>query len=493
MSEIKRILAEIKGSLLAVFDLEQVLTTVLRKSLEVFAADGAIASLPDVAGKRNVVRALGLAAPLEGCLLPEVFSEPHHEPNTNEGSRLLTNVVLGPQPDCHFDSVMQADVVMQEQQCFTLCILRQHGTYGSDDLDLLRQLAVGATAAIESAQLYATLERRNAQLQLLNEIGRSIASTLDMDELFRTIHQQVARVMSTDAFVIGLYDERRDTLNLRYLYDDGTLYPPFERELGEGPLAKTIRTREPVVWYEDISDIPGVTVIGEEENTVYSGAVMPITIGERLIGVLSAQSHTPYAYGEEQVRLLATVASQAAVAINNARLHERVRRLSLTDGLTGLANARRFNEELESYLQKAQQTKTKVGLLMIDSDSLKQINDSFGHGVGDQHLQALAKIITGNIRAEDLAVRYAGDEFFVILPGADRAGASLVAERICTSVANYRMSICDTEVAATVSIGAAIFPDDATTAEGLFRAADMAMYRAKNSGRNRVVLLALQA
>ena len=190
--------------------------------------------------------------------------------------------------------------------------------------------------------------------------------------------------------------------------------------------------------------------------------------------------HTPY--GAEQVRLLQTVASQAAVAIQNARLHERVRRLSLTDGLTGLANARRFYNELETILQDARRTKTEVGLLMIDSDSLKQINDNFGHRAGDQHLRALAEIIISNIRTEDLPVRYAGDEFLVILPGANRTVASAVAERICKSVAAYRMMVQACEVAATVSIGVAAFPEDANSVEDLFRSADMAMYRAKNGG-----------
>ncbi len=489
MDDASRILSEIKGSLLALFDLEQILETVLNKSLEVFAADGALASLPDATGKQQVVYAAGTVVSLQGSYLPTVFCDPSYELHTKAGSQLLANIALG--PDNRFASVMQADVVTRQRERATFCVLRQQGQFAHEDLKLFRQLVGAATAAIESAQLYATLQRRNAQLELLNEIGRSISSTLDMDALFTTIHHEVSRVMSTDAFVIGLYDARQDTLDLRYLYDDGTLYPPFARKLSGGPLARTIRTRQPVIWYENISDDPGVETIGEEENAVHSGAVVPITMGERLIGVLSAQSHTPYAYGEEQLRLLTTVASQAAVAIHNARLHERVRRLSYTDGLTGLANARRFYGELDSYLQKAKLRGNKVGLLMIDSDSLKQINDSFGHRAGDKHLQALASIITANVREEDLPVRYAGDEFLVVLPGADRAGAAVVAERICASVANYRMLIQETQVAATVSIGVAIYPDDAVTSEGLFRAADMAMYRAKNCGRNRVSLVAV--
>lgn len=336
--------------------------------------------------------------------------------------------------------------------------------------------------------LLETLQRRNAQLELLNEIGRSISSTLDMDALYKIIHKEVGRVMSTDAFVIGLHDSRNDTINLRYPYDDGTLYPAFEIKMGAGPLSKAIKTRQPVVWHEIISDDPNVTVIGEEENTIHSGVVVPIMINDRLIGVLSAQSHMPYAYGAEQVQLLTTVASQAAVAIHNARLHERVRKLSYTDGLTGLANSRRFYIELEDYLLAAKNGHKKFCLLMIDSDSLKQINDRFGHRAGDRHLQLLADVISNSIRLEDLAVRYAGDEFLVILSDTNIAAARLVADRICAEVANSCLYIQDTGIAATVSIGIATYPDDATTTEGLFRAADVAMYRAKNGGGNRVAV-----
>lgn len=481
MSGASRVLLETRASLLAVYSLEQVLDIVLTKCIETFAADGALVSLPGAAEEPQVVCALGVASPLQGDLLPQVF----HQTSLLEG-KLLADVNLD--PHCRCAAGMQVDALLGETERVTFCLLKQQGVFTDADLGLFCQLVDTAVLAIEGAQLYTTLQRRNAQWELLNEIGRSIASTLDMDALFKTIHQQVGRVMSTDAFVIGLYDQGRDMLSLRYLYDDGTWYPPMERKLGGGPLARSIRTRQPVIWYENIAHDPNVTVIGEERNAINSGAAVPILIGERLIGVLSAQSHTPHAYGEEQVHLLTTVASQAAVAIHNARLHERVRRLSYTDGLTGLANARRFYIELENYLRRAKRQGDKVGLLMIDSDSLKQINDRFGHRAGDRHLQALANIITANVREDDLAVRYAGDEFLVVLPDADRAGAKAVAERICASVANHRMRIQETLVVATVSIGVAVYPDDAVTAEGLFRAADLAMYRAKHGGRNRVAL-----
>lgn len=478
MGETSRVLLELKASLLAVFSLEQVAHIVLTKCMEIFAADGAFVSLPGGAQQAQVIHALGVISDLQDALLPPAFRQVDAL-----AGELLSDVHLSSR---RFVSGMQVDAMLSDAERATFCLLKLQGTFSDADLGLFRQLVEVAVLAMESARLYTTLQRRNAQWELLNEIGRSIASTLDMKSLFRTIHQQVGRVMSTDAFVVGLYDQRRDVLDLRYVYDDGTWYPPMERALGGGPLARSIRTRQPVIWCESIAHDPNVTIIGEERNAINSGAAVPILIGERLIGVLSAQSHMPYAYGEEQVHLLTTVASQAAVAIHNARLHERVRRLSYTDNLTGLANARRFYIELERHLRMAKQQGDKVGLLMIDSDSLKQINDEFGHRVGDRYLQTLARIITANVRETDLAVRYAGDEFLVVLPAADRAVAKAVAERICASVADHRMRLQEGFVVATVSIGVAVFPDDAITAEGLFRAADMAMYRAKHGGRNRV-------
>ncbi len=333
------------------------------------------------------------------------------------------------------------------------------------------------------------LERQNSYLLLLNEIGRSLSANMGMEQLFETMYKEVSRVMPTDVFFVALYDERGNTVEIRYLYEAGVRYPSQFMPLNNGPTSVAIRTGRPVVYSSDATAVPGISVIGltdSDEQRVESMVVMPMRLEERVIGAVSAQSYSPAAYEEDQVQLLETVANQAAVMLANVRLFEKTRELSLTDSMTGLANARRFHQELERVLQQAEAPGAKVSLLVIDSDSLKQINDRFGHPIGDQHLVTLAQIIHSQIRSHDLAARYAGDEFLVVLPDCGRHDAYRTAERIRQAVIEHYRGKGPAQFGVTVSIGVAMYPDDATTAEQLFRVADQAMYQAKQEGRNRV-------
>lgn len=333
------------------------------------------------------------------------------------------------------------------------------------------------------------LERQNGYLMLLNEIGRSLSANTGMEQLFETMYKEVSRVMSTDVFFVALYDERGESVEIRYLYEAGVRYPSQMMPLNNGPTSQAIRTGQPVVYSSDAARVPGISVIGlvdPEEQRVESMVVMPMRLEERVIGAVSAQSYSPVAYDQEQVKLLETVTSQAAIMLANVRLYEKARELSLTDSMTGLANARRFYQELEEVLLLAQRTGHKVSLLVIDSDSLKQINDRYGHPVGDLHLVTLAGIIRSQIRTHDLAARYAGDEFLVVLPDCSRGDAYRTAERIRQAVIDHYRRVEPDQFGVTVSIGVAMYPDDASTSEQLFRVADQAMYQAKQGGRNRV-------
>jgi len=166
-------------------------------------------------------------------------------------------------------------------------------------------------------------------------------------------------------------------------------------------------------------------------------------------------------------------------------------RLSLTDGLTGLANRRRFNEVLAREWRRTQRTSTSLALLIVDADHFKQLNDRFGHASGDEALKMLAEVVTSCIRRPgDTASRIGGEEFAVILPDTDEAGAKSVADLICRKVDNTPFLTPEgLNGRLTVSIGvAAIVPDSVLTHEQLFDAADLALYRAKEGGRNRVAL-----
>ncbi len=182
--------------------------------------------------------------------------------------------------------------------------------------------------------------------------------------------------------------------------------------------------------------------------------------------------------------LVAYVTSMLASDIISAR--KKLIRLSQTDELTGLLNLRAFNKLLEKEFARAERNKESFTIVMIDIDNLKKINDSYGHSAGSRLMQGVARAIKGCIRSYDVLARYGGDEFVLLLPGTTSEHAQLCAERICTAISNTSLDSGGYRISTTASIGIASFPNNAPDAQQVLDKADMALYRSKLEGRNRV-------
>ena len=185
---------------------------------------------------------------------------------------------------------------------------------------------------------------------------------------------------------------------------------------------------------------------------------------------------------ESRQRVESTIA-QASPVLGNLRTLALAERQAATDGMTGLANNRSFRDVLKRYTALADRAGTPLSALMLDIDHFKKVNDNFGHDRGDQALAAIAAALAGGIRASDFAARYGGEEFVILLPNTDLEGALSVAETLRTAVASMPLAGIGL---LTVSVGVATMPDHATDADTLVRAADGALYLAKERGRNRV-------
>jgi diguanylate cyclase (GGDEF)-like protein len=204
-----------------------------------------------------------------------------------------------------------------------------------------------------------------------------------------------------------------------------------------------------------------------------------------LIGLDHAASSRRPTLGSSVLRAVRVLLEPAATALDNALLLKRVAALSVTDDLTRLYNSRYLNRVLRRETKRASRSGRPLSLVFIDLDGFKSINDGYGHLFGSRALVEAAAIVRGSARETDVVARFGGDEFALVLPDTGGDGAFQVGERICDRIATHRFLADDgLDIRLTASVGVATLPEVATAPEGLIQAADMAMYRVKQSGRN---------
>ena len=205
------------------------------------------------------------------------------------------------------------------------------------------------------------------------------------------------------------------------------------------------------------------------------------------VGVISI-ARRGLRFSDAERDIFGYLAAQAAISIENAALHEAVQVQAVTDGLTGLYNARHFHETLVTEIERSERFRNDVGLVLLDLDDFKQVNDTFGHQQGDVVLLEVARVLKRMTRDIDEPARYGGEEMAIILPQADSSGGERLAERVRASVEALRIPRLDGrgDITVTASFGVASLHDSEVDKDGLVAAADAALYRAKRAGKNRV-------
>jgi diguanylate cyclase (GGDEF)-like protein len=189
---------------------------------------------------------------------------------------------------------------------------------------------------------------------------------------------------------------------------------------------------------------------------------------------------------DEDEETFTVLAHQFALALRRIRLYSEVENMAITDGLTRMHTRRHLNDRFEEEFGRSRVRRVPLSLLMIDVDHFKKVNDQYGHLTGDMVLREVARIIGTQVREIDIAGRYGGEEFCVILPDTDKHGALVVAERIRSAVQAHKIRAYDALIPVSVSIGVSAFPEDAMQMDELLDKADWALYRAKKAGRDRV-------
>ncbi len=292
--------------------------------------------------------------------------------------------------------------------------------------------------------------------------------------------------MPAEAFVITRLVDDTDQVEAVYLVDRSGRVPNVTFPTDQGLTGAVLRSGHSIL-------IPDITENEEISNStthfgdpveVSSILAVPMRLRGMVVGMVSAQSYTTDAYNDDDMYLLEMLASYVAVALENIGLFLNIQQLAITDSVIDIFNRRHLFELGEREFLRARRFNRPLAVLMIDIDNFKLVNDMYSHDIGDKVLHRLGQVLKENVREIDIVGRYGGEELVVVLPEADLWSAREVAERLRVEIQDAFINCPLPEI--TVSIGVATLLENALDFPALVHQADLAMYQAKQAGRNRV-------
>lgn len=338
----------------------------------------------------------------------------------------------------------------------------------------------------ELEKSYKDLQKTHRELSTVFELGKDIPSILDVDKVLSRIASLAQTVIGFRNFAAWLVDDIANRIQVKIASRNRGV-PPAGIDLATNendPFHFMIKSGYPA----NIPDIKEEGYLDWLEDTKSILAV-PFKLRDKVVGLFEVESSKTGAFSEADQHLLDILTSQAAVAIENAKLLQKTEMLSVTDGLTGLWNHRYFQEKLESEILRTKRYITPLSLIMSDLDHFKRFNDTYGHPVGDKILKRAASILKLGLRETDIVARYGGEEFAIILPQTELENGVKVAEKLRMALRSYNLRLDDEslkEPTITMSFGVACSTDGRTTRIELIEQADSALYEAKQKGRDMV-------
>lgn len=334
-----------------------------------------------------------------------------------------------------------------------------------------------------------SLEAQVKALKDLIEVARAVVSTLDLDTVLQAILTSAMRFSETPAGSVALYDDRKMELSLHAHAGLSANFIKTERwDVNPGGLTQKVLSAGEILFIEDTLDTPFFNNPIALNEGIRSLICVPLVIQKRTVGVLYLDDFVPRQFDREKLNLLSVLSSFAAMAIYNAKLHNRTKLMAITDALTGLHNHRYFQQQFPQELGRAKRYQKPLSMIMLDVDDFKKFNDTYGHACGDLVLAAIGEIITMTLRRVDFAFRYGGEEFIVLLPETRLESAIQVAERLRERIERETVTALKgiASHGVTVSVGVVACPENGSGRDKLFNKVDALLYRAKGEGKNRV-------
>jgi diguanylate cyclase (GGDEF)-like protein len=331
------------------------------------------------------------------------------------------------------------------------------------------------------------LQKQIDALRDLIEVAKTVVSTLDLDTLLQAILVSAVQYAETPAGSVALYDSKSKELSLHAHRGLSSDFIQVERwSLTPGGLTEQILNSGEIFIISDTEQTPFFHNPVAVREGIRSLICVPLIFQDEVVGILYLDDFVPRQFDRGRLELLSILASFAALAIHNARLHNRTKLMAITDYLTGLHNHRYFQQIFNQELGRARRYQKVMSLIILDVDNFKQFNDTLGHAVGDKVLVAIGEIITRSLRKVDFAFRYGGEEFVIILPETALEHAILTAERLRERIARETCVAVEESRGnpITVSAGVACYPENGTNREDLFTLMDTYLYKAKSMGKN---------
>ena len=329
--------------------------------------------------------------------------------------------------------------------------------------------------------------RRNAELAALNQMGQSLSRLMQTGELLELVYTVVGQLLDNQNLYVALYDAVNQVISFPLYVVHGKRIQRPARALGSGLTEYVLQHRVPLFLPRDVAGMARELGVEPQGQQAHCYIAVPMLAGDKILGVISLQDYEREAvYDQGHVDILNTIAAQAAIALENARLFAETEQLSRTDALTGIANRRQLFEVGAHEMNRARRFGHPFSVLMFDIDHFKQVNDAYGHAVGDQVLQAIARCCVQQSRESDLVARYGGEEFAVLLLETNLEGARISAERLRAQIARTAVPTERGPLSLTISCGVAVAQVESDGFATLLVRADSALYAAKQGGRNRV-------
>jgi len=334
------------------------------------------------------------------------------------------------------------------------------------------------------------LQLKRLQVTTFNEIGKALTSSLDLKEVLGMVMDKISELLQPKNWSLLLLDDERGDLKFEIVVGDGAdKIKDLRLKLGEGVAGWVAKERRPVL-IADVSKDRRFSKKADEASNFKTQSIVcvPLVTRGKCLGVIELINKVEDgSFVEDDLLVLTTLADYTAIAIENAIFFNRVQELTITDDLTKLYNSRFLHSRLEYEVERAKRFKNQLSMIFLDLDFFKEVNDSYGHLCGSRLLKEVAVLIIGIIRNIDMACRYGGDEFIILMPETPKGNAIIVAEKIRKAIRDATFLRDEgININLTGSFGVASYPEDAFDKDSLIQMADNAMYRVKTTTKDGV-------